>query len=236
MADELDRLFELLVEALARDARLAVPFPAGELHERLVPYRSNRSRLNVATHQDYEMTVMRLLAGERDYLRLEPAEAREQLRAETAAVNPDTGFYRNFGDAQVLVNRIAAERYLRRHEGLAPPEAAPAQEPATAPPPAVTAPADAAPAAVAGPGRAPRRPGSPPPPAEPVFELVEPRDQLEADHCVYCGGPLPTNREVNFCPHCGQPASGEPKCPACGSQVDVGWSYCVGCGRATGFE
>ncbi|MGH7613458.1 MAG: double zinc ribbon domain-containing protein, partial [Gemmatimonadales bacterium] len=39
-----------------------------------------------------------------------------------------------------------------------------------------------------------------------------------------------------FCPHCGQPPSGELKCPACGSEVDVGWAYCIGCGRATGFE
>ena len=63
MSDELDRLFELLVRELAQDARLAVPFPAAEIYERLVPYRSNRSQLNVATHQDYEMTVLRLLAG-----------------------------------------------------------------------------------------------------------------------------------------------------------------------------
>ena len=63
MSDELDRLFECLVEALSRDARLAIPFPAADLYERLVPYRSNRSRLKVATHQDYEMTVLRLLAA-----------------------------------------------------------------------------------------------------------------------------------------------------------------------------
>ena len=45
--DELDRLFGLLVAALARETRVAVPFPASEVYERLVPYRSNRSRLNV---------------------------------------------------------------------------------------------------------------------------------------------------------------------------------------------
>ncbi len=51
--DELDRLFERLVQVLAKDARLAVPFPATDVYERLVPYRSNRSHLRVATHQDY---------------------------------------------------------------------------------------------------------------------------------------------------------------------------------------
>src|SRR6185295_18512819 len=65
VVDELDRLFGLLVAALAKETRVAVPFPAAEIYERLVPYRSNRSHLNVATHQDYEMTVLRLLSGER---------------------------------------------------------------------------------------------------------------------------------------------------------------------------
>src|SRR2546430_7143574 len=65
MPDDLDRLFERLVRVLADEApgRLAVPFPAAEVYERLVPYRSNRSSLKVATHQDYEMAVLRLLAG-----------------------------------------------------------------------------------------------------------------------------------------------------------------------------
>ena len=57
-----------------------------------------------------------------------------------------------------------------------------------------------------------------------------------SNECPYCGGVLPADRKVNFCPHCGQPPSGELKCPACGSEVDVGWGYCVSCGRATGFE
>lgn len=225
MADELDRLFEILVESLHREARLAVPFPANELHERLVPYRSSRSRLRVATYEDYEMAVLRLLAGERDYLRLEPDTARAQLQAEVTSVNPDTGFFRNFGDAQVLVNRIAAERHLRGRESYAPPAVAGAEAALPEPEPASSAPAHATPVTTPAPAM-----------PDPAFELVESRDQLEVDHCAYCGGPLPAGREVNFCPHCGQPASGEPKCPACGSAVDVGWSYCVGCGRATGFE
>src|SRR2546426_2747595 len=43
--DDLDRLFERLVTVLAQDApgRLAIPFPAAEVYERLVPYRSNTS-------------------------------------------------------------------------------------------------------------------------------------------------------------------------------------------------
>src|SRR5213592_1859399 len=86
--DELDRLFGLLVAALARETRVAVPFTAAEIYERLVPYRSNRSRLNVATHQDYEMAVLRLLAGERGYVQLEPDSVRKPCNGKSRPSTP----------------------------------------------------------------------------------------------------------------------------------------------------
>jgi hypothetical protein len=226
MSDELDRLFECLVEVLGRDARIAVPFPAAEIYERLVPYRLNRSRLKVATHQDYEMTVLRLLAGERGYVQLEPADIKEGMQREVTAVNPDTAYFRTFPDARVMINRFAAERVLRGHAAYAPPESEPEpeedEEPVSwtseNPIPPVTL-SDDAPSAE----------------SSPTFELAETED-APSRQCPYCGGSLPGNRKVNFCPHCGQPPSGELKCPACGSEVDVGWTYCIGCGRATGFE
>lgn len=218
MSDELDRLFELLVRVLAQDARLALPFPAADIHERLVPYRSNRSRLNVATHQDYEMTVLRLLAGERGYVGLEPDEVREAMQREVTTTNPDPSVFRNFPDARVAVNRFAAERFLRGELAYAPPD----EQVPPEPPPPLGPP---------GPAFALETP-----PPETAFELEERPDALQPNHCPYCGGSVPTGRKVNFCPHCGQPPSGDLKCPACGGEVDVGWTYCVSCGRATGFE
>ena len=206
--DELDRLFERLVRALAEDARLAVPFPAAEVYERLVPYRSNRSRLKVATHQDYEMTVLRLLAGERGYVRLEPDDVREAMQREVREANPDPAYFRNFPDARAMVNGRAAERVLLAEQAYAPPDA------------------EEEPVDYTG--------------ENPIPHVVIPfptrRDAPTGNQCVYCGGMLPGNRKVNFCPHCGQPPSGELKCPACGSEVDVGWTYCISCGRGTGFE
>jgi hypothetical protein len=231
--DELDRLFELLVRGLSRETRLAVPFVAAEVYERLVPYRSNRSAMKVATHQDYEMTVLRLLAGERGYVRLEPDDVRAALQREITAVNPDPGAFRNFPDARVMVNRIAAERFLRGETAYAPPaelEEEEEEEPVSwtsenpIPPP------------VSG-SLAPVVPVPPPAPrAVPAFELAESPESAPPNRCPYCGGSLPGARKINFCPHCGQPPLGELKCPACGSEVDVGWAYCIGCGRATGFE
>src|SRR5256886_8260538 len=101
MPDDLDRLFERLVSVLADDApgRLAVPFAAAEVYERLVPYRSNRSILKVATRQDYEMAVLRLLAGGRGDAALQPAEVREALGREAGEKKPETGLFRPVPDA-----------------------------------------------------------------------------------------------------------------------------------------
>ena len=123
MADDLDRLFERLVTVLAQDApgRLAIPFPAAEVYERLVPYRSNRSTLKVATHEDYEMAVMRLLSGERGYASLDLPDVQEALGREAKESNPDTGLFRQFPQAILSLNRIAAERFLRGDRSYAPP-------------------------------------------------------------------------------------------------------------------
>ena len=226
MADDLDRLFERLVSVLANDApgRLAVPFPAAEVYERLVPYRSNRSILRVATHQDYEMAVLRLLAGERGYASLEPAEVQEALRREADEKNPDTGLFRQFPDALLSLNRLAAERFLRGDRAYAPPPPTP---PPLPPPLPSSANASAGPADDEDREREAPLAGA-------AFELAE---QTEAPRqCPYCGETLPGGRKVNFCPQCGQPPSGDLRCPACGGEVDVGWRYCVSCGRATGFE
>ncbi len=213
--DELDRLFSLLVAALARETRVAVPFPASDVYERLVPYRSNRSRLNVATHQDYEMAVLRLLAGERSYVQLEPENVREAMQREIATINPDPAYFRTFPDAQVMVNGRAAERVLLADRAYAPSSAAEDEElldtTGENPVPVPFAPRAA-------------------------FRAPKPKDGLSANQCEYCGGVLPAKRDARFCPHCGQPQEGELKCPGCGSALDVGWAYCLACGRPTGFE
>src|SRR5947208_14872518 len=95
------------------------------MYGRLVPYRSNRSILRVATHQDYEMAVLRLLAGERGYASLEPAEVQDALRREAGESNPDTTLFRQFPDAILSLNRLAAERFLRGDRVYAPPSPLP---------------------------------------------------------------------------------------------------------------
>lgn len=48
--------------------------------------------------------------------------------------------------------------------------------------------------------------------------------------CRYCAGALP-RRPVTFCPHCGVDLTRQ-QCPACSTELEVGWKFCVTCGRA----
>lgn len=221
--DELDRLFGLLVAALARETRVAVPFSAAEVYERLVPYRSNRSRLNVATHQDYEMVVLRLLAGERGYVQLEPDSVREAMQHEIATINPDPAYFRSFPEAQVMVNGRAAERVLVPERAYAPPRDESEDDLLD------TTGENPIPPQI----RQSAAPNSVP---QERFRVARPPHGPSENQCEYCGGVLPSNRDVRFCPHCGQPQEGDLKCAACGSPVDVGWAYCLSCGKPTGFE
>ncbi len=178
--------------------------------------------MNVATHQDYEMAVLRLLAGERNYVQLEPGTVREAMQREIATINPDPAYFRSFPDAQVMVNGRAAERVLLADRAYAPTTPDEDEELVDAtgenPVPVQYVPPSAFRAA-----------SSPP-------SGSKPKDPLTANQCEYCGGVLPGKREARFCPHCGQPQEGDLRCQGCGSELDVGWAYCLACGRPTGFE
>jgi hypothetical protein len=142
------------------------------------------------------------------------------MQREVTASNPDAAFFRSFPDARVLVDRRAAERFLIGERLYAPP-ALTVETPRAADESSTGTATDDEPVT------------SPPISIAPLpFSM----DGGGPNQCPYCGGSVPVERKVNFCPHCGQPPSGELKCPACGSEVDVGWTYCVSCGRPTGFE
>jgi hypothetical protein len=52
------------------------------------------------------------------------------------------------------------------------------------------------------------------------------------ESCPFCKGELPVGRALSFCPHCGQDLT-IVHCPACGSELERGWKFCVTCGRST---
>jgi hypothetical protein len=49
--------------------------------------------------------------------------------------------------------------------------------------------------------------------------------------CRYCSGLLPEGRRIVFCPHCGQNLTVH-RCPACSTELEMGWKFCVTCGRS----
>ena len=227
--DALDRLFRQLVRNLAEldPARVHGPVEISELYQRLIPYRTHRTSLGLDTHEDYEMVVLRLLAGERGYALVEPAEAREALALEVAAVNPDTGYFTRYGSAKVTFDpghvRAALGGLAVGDEGQAtegvlelepqpPLEDDAVRESADADSVESGASADGMPFALeedASPSLSPRMGSAP---------------------CSFCGGELPVGRAVIFCPHCGQNV-GVVHCPSCGTELDFGWRFCITCGR-----
>lgn len=53
--------------------------------------------------------------------------------------------------------------------------------------------------------------------------------------CRYCGGHFPVGRRVTYCPHCGLDLT-KRQCPACSTELDCGWRFCVTCGRGADVD
>lgn len=231
--DELDRLFTKLVANLAEldPSRLHRPFPISELYESLVPYRTHRKILGIESGEDYEMVVLRLLSGERGYASIEPADVRQTLAREAASVNPDTGLFRRFTGAKVHLDPDRVSDALRGAVPEAEAEPVVTEEEAveaTPPLPPMEPETDSAAEAQA------LLPfvldEEEEEPEEPVVARPREIPAHVSAPCAYCGGDLPVGRAVLFCPHCGQNV-GVVHCPTCGSELDVGWRFCITCGQ-----
>ena len=255
--DALDRTFKHLLHTIqARyPAYLTQPFDVAELYQNILPYRHHRRELALETNQDYELVLLQLLSGARDYLVVSD-EMRERLARELASPNPDPGVFREYSTSQVALSPSAVRRF---QSGAAAPEPAFAAAAATAAsePPAraasqrvpaasattsprssssATAPTlaaqptprrSAAPSsgASAAPTPAPRGPSAPVP-ARPIQTVVP----QAGEQCRYCNGALPPGRRITFCPHCGQNLT-VVNCLACGTELELGWKFCTTCGR-----
>jgi predicted RNA-binding Zn-ribbon protein involved in translation (DUF1610 family) len=204
---EVERFFRRLVSTLASSdpVRLQEPLPLDDVTGSILPYRTHRRALQLETVEDYESVLLRLCAGEDDLVWIEPEEARKRFMAESRSANPDLTALYAFEDVRLS---FRPEPLLW----------------ALAPDPQADLPPDG---------------------QEPVIELgsaqVEVRpleDEPETvaapapePTCLFCGGSLPANRQVNFCPHCGESQT-RILCPECRSEVEPGWRHCVNCGAA----
>lgn len=141
MTDEVvTRLYRALVEALRRrDHPAGEPVKVADLYDDVIPYRAVRSRLGVELKADYEHALLRLLAGEHNGVRLEPAEARDELRSELDSTYPDVGAFRRFSGSRVWVELpdrpLSPEEPKPSDERETPEALEPPEEPETPEPP-----------------------------------------------------------------------------------------------------
>ena len=103
--DAVDRMFHVLVRALRAEQPAAdgQSFTAGELHDRILPFRHFRRELALETNRDYELTLMQLLSGARGYLEVDE-RLKDVLARELGVASPDPARLRDVADAQVSVN------------------------------------------------------------------------------------------------------------------------------------
>jgi hypothetical protein len=195
--DPLDRLAAAIVRQLEGTGRETT---VHAIIHTLVPYRRWRDALGVESAEEYELTVVRLLAGERGYAEVSNA-VRAHCADELLKPAPDLAVYRAHRDEPVTVHRAPAVSF-----------------PAPDRPSATRAPAPVAPAS---------------PPQEPAVPVPSPRTMTAEDlggHCRYCSKDLPAGCRLTFCPHCGQNLT-TLRCPACSTELDLAWKFCVTCGR-----
>lgn len=239
--DNLDRMYRHLVRTIRTrfPQYLTQPFDVTTLQSTILPYRLHRRELGFESNDEYEITLTELLAGMRDYLVVDEP-MRETLKRELAAKNADPAAYKQFLSATVALSPTA----LRSLEVGPDDPSTPLAGPAVANR-AIAAAAPAAAPSAAAPRAAPAR-SSPaaetPAMSEPVVPPSVPT-QLRSggkaitpqpgERCRACNEVLPPGRPITFCPHCGQNLT-TMSCPACGSELEVGWKFCPICGRTVG--
>ncbi|MGH7506210.1 MAG: zinc ribbon domain-containing protein [Longimicrobiales bacterium] len=105
MDDLVERMHAVLASALrqGRPDPFGAPVTVAEIYQDLVPYRTVRAQLGFDMNADYEHTLLRLLAGEAELARLDPPEAREELRSELDSPNPNVGLFRKFAACDVWI-------------------------------------------------------------------------------------------------------------------------------------
>lgn len=226
--DDVERLFRHLVTILSDTdpASLTKPVQVSEIYQSIVPYRRYRAALGFDTSLDYDMALLRLLAGEGGFVRVAPDVIQQALATEAQGINPNPGAFREYAAAEVYLDGGAVTtvtdalevygappRDRDDHARYAPPDFREASaRPKPIPPP-------------------PRTPESSDAPDQPPPAVTNPPEAAtETPACTACHRPLPPDRFVRFCPFCGQ-STETMRCPACRTVLEFHWEFCISCGQ-----
>jgi hypothetical protein len=202
-----------------------------------------RRELGVDNAEDYETLLLRLCAGEGDFVQAEPA-TQTALAAELKKPLADLALLRVYGDTHIVVRTdpLLAVMEVRPEERYAPPgkqlsgpatdameeegegevtAASPAEPDGDREDAWLPDPVFEANASVVTPHTLPT------PDSQAVPPAALDKSQLR---CPFCAGLLPPRMMISFCPHCGM-GQDIGTCRSCGADMDVGWRYCVSCGE-----
>ena len=225
MDNSVEKLHRALVSAIAqnRDGDFERPVTVSEIYQQLLPYRAARAAVGFEMNADYEYALLRLLAGEGNFARLEPGEVRETLRSELESSNPNVGLFREYANCDVwitappkwvfemvdepepIIPEITDEDEEDGIEAELLLDDSVEDEPPVPPAPLVR----------------PLEPPVTPPPT--------PAAAAPAQECAFCHRELPGGRLVKYCPHCGNDLSQRP-CSSCGEILERSWRFCANCG------
>jgi hypothetical protein len=179
--NDVDRLFRRLVQVLsAAGAELRESIEIPVLYQKLVPYRTNRGALRFDSNEDYEMALLRLLAGEHGYLEVEPPEVAQALAEEARAVNPNPGAFRSYTQGRVRLSFRALRELFDGEVPYAP------NVPDRVAEPGIAGSAAEAPAGVTAPVQCPH------------CDRALPHGRV-INFCPHCGDDV----KVRTCPQCG---------------------------------
>jgi hypothetical protein len=232
MNESVHALHRALVDALMQRLHHnpQQPVTVAEIYQDLIPYRTVRTTAGFALNADYEHALLRLLAGDGGYARVEPAEVQSELQLELKSHNPNVGIFRNYAACDVFITLPGdfETRRLARPAAAAPASVstreappAPAARSAPAPHERVVAPLSARAVAAA-------------PPSVPTSQAPNPAAANGpiangATTCNACKAPMPAGRAARFCPFCGHDQSRR-HCARCREPIEPAWKFCVACG------
>ena len=230
--DDLDRL----AFRLSRTIRTQYPqlltqgFTLSDLEERLLPYRDVRREMADGGTDAFETTLLRLIAGDRGYLLADP-ELQGACRQALAFPSPTLAMVRAWATSPLRLSTVggsggrsgavAAVSGSSAAWGTGPRHGDRVSEYRSAEPRTVDL-------------HHAEHDLFPPPSRHPEPSVRGPATASAAPaahHCCrYCANTLPQGRAVTFCPHCGMDLT-KRRCPACSTELDVEWTFCVTCGR-----
>ncbi|MGV3708934.1 MAG: zinc ribbon domain-containing protein [Gemmatimonas sp.] len=239
--DDLDRLAFRLVRTVRNSYPhlLAQAFTLTDLEERLLPFRDARREMANNGPEAWEVNVLRMVSGEREYLKTD-ADLQLACRQALTLPSPTLALVRPWSSTTIRLGASASTLGNDRVQTTSEPflEAALAHEysgaplrlatpapiaPATAPVPAASSAAFDLQAAQTSARNAA---------AQSEMRRITPGHVLRTCGCRFCGGKLPDGRKMTFCPHCGNNLTVR-QCPACSTELDVNWRFCVTCGRGS---